>query len=99
MGALFRLIFIFFIIIVLFAIIPDKFWNWLKPYFNWDSLKATLLKGWNKFAEFIKDISGFAMRTIDDIIRSWIGVDVAQVWITVKGFLANAFSQTADVFK
>ncbi|GIW66151.1 MAG: hypothetical protein KatS3mg095_0049 [Candidatus Parcubacteria bacterium] len=96
---IFRLFVIFIIILILFAILPDKFWQWLKPYFNWEIFINTLNKGWQKFWQFIQEITGINFLDFFDKIKNYTGLDIVNIYKSFKYFLSNIFYKISDWLK
>lgn len=92
----------FFVIIILilfiFAILPQGFWDWLKPYFNKDVFLNTLKLGWIKFNLFLKEVFNIDLSQIPEIIKKIFGIDILQIWIKIKDFLANLFYEIYKFF-
>lgn len=96
---LLRLIFFIFILLIIFAIVPQSFWNWLKPYFNWETLVTTLKLGFRKLVDFIQATTGVDLSLIDDKIRDLTGIDLIIIWARIKEFLSNFFERLANFFR
>jgi len=92
-------LFIYFILILLlFAIIPETFWQWLKPYFNWEILLTTIKKGWENFIKFIQESSGINFNEFFVIIKKYIGIDILSIINSTKNILANFFLKISNFF-
>ncbi|MCS7184257.1 MAG: hypothetical protein NZ866_02865 [Patescibacteria group bacterium] len=96
---LFRLFITFIIILIIFAIVPDKFWQWLKPYFNWEVFSKTIKLGWEKFWQFLQDSSGLNFNDFFDKIKDYFGLDINNIWNDFKNFLANIFTKISEGLK
>lgn len=100
MIRLFFKIFIWFVVIIfIFAILPDSFWNWLKPYFNIDTFLSFFKKGLMKFFNFIKESTGLDFSKIDDNIKNHLGLDIKLIFLKIRGFLANILERLVKFFK
>ncbi|MCL4358289.1 MAG: hypothetical protein M1505_01455 [Patescibacteria group bacterium] len=99
MKFIFRLIFYFFIILVIFAIVPTSFWNWLKPYFNWQNLIKTFSLGWQKLATFIKGATGIDFSGFGPKIKTLTGIDFSLAFEKIRLFLSNIFTRLAGMIK
>ncbi len=87
------------IILILFAIIPGKFWEWLKPYFNWEVFLKTLETGWQKFNQFLKETIGFSFSDFFKALKNFIGIDIPLIFQKVRTFLGNIFEKIAEWLK
>ncbi|GIW65776.1 MAG: hypothetical protein KatS3mg094_295 [Candidatus Parcubacteria bacterium] len=86
---IFRLFIYFIIILIVFAILPDSFWQWLNPYFNWEVFLRTLSKGWQKFWQFIQETTGLNFNDFFDKIKNYFGLDIVNIFRSIKEFIAN----------
>ncbi|MEM5815518.1 MAG: hypothetical protein QXL14_00515 [Candidatus Aenigmatarchaeota archaeon] len=86
-----RLIALVIIVLLIFAALPQNFWNWLKPYFNIDIFLNTLKLGWIKFNLFLKDTLGIDLSQIPQTIENIFGINIIEIWIKIKSFLASLF--------
>ncbi|MGC8981578.1 MAG: hypothetical protein ACP5JU_01345 [Minisyncoccia bacterium] len=96
---LFRIILIFILIILVFAIVPKSFWDKIRPYFNWEVLFKTLKTGWLKFIDFLEGIFGFKFSDIPDYIKKSTGIDFERIFLSIKISLGNLFEKIANIFK
>lgn len=78
-------------VLLIFAILPQGFWDWLKPYFNKDVFLNTLKLGWLKLNLFIKEIFNVDLFQVPKFIEKIFGINVIQIWLKIKIFLANIF--------
>ena len=88
---LIRFILLILLILLVFGLLPQGFWNWLKPYFNKDVFINTIKLGWIKFNMFLKETLGIDFNIIPETFKKIFGIDLIQLWITIKNFLANLF--------
>lgn len=96
---LFRLFIGTLVILFAFAIVPDSFWNWLKPYFNWDSFGGTLGTGFAKFSQFLREATGLDLGRVPEKFRQWLGVDLSLIWQRTQDFFANIFEKLSNFFR
>ncbi len=93
-----RFIFIFLIILFIFGLLPQSFWDWLKPYFNKDVFINTLKLGWIKFSQFLKETLNIDLEKIPELVKNIFGIDLVNIWIKIKNFLANLFLRLSEFF-
>lgn len=96
---MFKVFIYFLIILFLFAIIPEKFWQWLKPYFNWEVLLKTIKKGWENFFRFIKESTGINFDNFFITIKEYTGIDFYKISEFFKNLIANFFLKLYNLFK
>ena len=88
---LIRFVLLLLLILFIFGMLPQDFWDWIKPYFNKDVFLNTIKLGWIKFNIFLKDTLGIDLSIIPETIKKIFGIDIVQIWITLKNFLASVF--------
>lgn len=86
-----RFVIICLIILFVFGMLPQSFWDWLKPYFNKDVFVNTIKLGWIKFNQFLKDTLNIDLSQIPEIVKKIFGIDLIMIWLKIKNFLANLF--------
>lgn len=96
---LIKLILIFIIILIIFALIPENFWNKIKPYFNWEIFINTIKSGWVKFINFIEDVFGFKFKEIPEVIQKLTGINCQLIFSKVRLLIGNFFEKIANWFK
>mgnify|MGYP001626226455 CR=1 FL=1 len=94
-----RLATLFLIILILFAILPQSFWNWLKPYFNIEVLINTLKAGWYNFWNFLKETTGLDLSKIPEFIKNYLGIDLIKLWLTIKTFLISILEKILNILR
>jgi len=99
MRFIFRLILVIFIVLVIFALVPESVWQALKPYFNWDNFIRTLRLVWQRLVDFIRDSTGFDLRQIPEKIRQFTGIDFVLIWSKIKLTIAQLFERLAEIFR
>lgn len=99
MFKLIRLFIYFIIILIIFALLPDKFWQWLKPYFNWEVFLKTIKLGWQKFWQFIQEITGINFIDFFDKIKKYFGLDILNIFKSLKEYSANILEKIAQWLK
>lgn len=93
---IFRFIVILSIILFIFGLLPQGFWDWLKPYFNKDVLVNTIKLGWIKLTKFLKDTFNVDLNKIPEAIKNISGIDLVNIWSKIKNFFVNIFSKTYE---
>lgn len=78
---------------------PDKFWQWLKPYFNWEVFLKTIKLGWQKFWQFIQEITGINFIDFFDKIKKYFGLDILNIFKSLKEYSANILEKIAQWLK
>jgi len=96
---LIRLLLFFVIVLIIFAIVPEKFWQWLKPYFNWEVFLKTLKLGWQKFLIFLQEVTGINFGDFFDKIKNYFGLDIVNIFLGFKNFIANIFGRIYEWLK
>jgi len=94
-----RILTIFLVIIILFAILPKSFWEWLKPYFNIEVLLNTLKAGWNNFWNFIKETTGLDFSKIPEFIKNYLGLDLIKLWLSIKSFVIYILEKILNILR
>ena len=94
-----RIFIIFLVIIILFAILPKSFWQWLKPYFNIEVLLNTLKTGWINFWNFIKEATGLDFSKIPEFIKNYLGLDIIKFWLAIKNFIINILEKILNILR
>jgi len=94
-----RILTIFLVIIILFAILPKSFWEWLKPYFNIEVLLNTLKAGWNNFWNFIKEATGLDFSKIPEFIKNYLGLDLIKLWVSIKSFVIYILEKILNILR
>lgn len=98
MRSIIRLIFWLVIVLIIFAVVPDSFWNWLKPFFNWEKFLDTIKLGFQKIANLLKGI-GLDLSQIDDKIKEFSGIDLSNIWQGIKNFFSGIFGKIGNIIK
>ncbi len=96
---LFRIALGVLIILFAFAIVPDSFWNWLKPYFNAGALGGTLGTGFAKLSQFLREATGLDLSQVPEKFRQWLGIDVSLIWERTRDFFATIFEKLSNFFR
>lgn len=99
MRFIFRLLLVIFIVLIIFAIVPESVWRVLKPYFNWENFLNTLRLGWKKFLAFSHDTLGLDLTQIPGKIKQLTGIDIVLIWIKIKLTIAKLFERLAQIFR
>lgn len=96
---LFRLFVGVLVILFAFAVVPDSFWNWLKPYFNVSSFGGTLGTGFTKFSQFLREATGLDLSQVPEKFRQWLGIDLSLIWERGRDFFATIFEKLSNFFR
>jgi uncharacterized protein YggT (Ycf19 family) len=99
MKKILKIIFWILIILIIFAIVPESFWNKIKPYFNIEKLVQTIKAGFRNLIQFLQDVTGIDFSTLPEKIKEVLGIDLIKIWSAIKNFLATIFEKLARIFR
>jgi len=94
-----KILTLFLVIIILFAVLPKSFWDWLKPYFNIEVLINTLKTGWYNLWNFIKEATGLDFSKIPEFIKNYLGVDILRLWFWIKNFIISLLEKILNLLR
>ena len=76
---------------------PESFWLKVKPFFDWDKLVGMMQLGFQKIMNLFKQSTGVDSSQIGEQIQKTTGVNLANIWGSVKDFFTGIFNKIRGI--